>query len=119
MVQGSFFKSQERDFSSRFRAVEICCCLPSNPLSSFFRSSRLLETENEVLSILFDNSQQSNLRLEEMGKHFEVGDWKLLYLLSKNMEPVVFGEFLRELYKSMSERHDRAAPAASSKSILV
>lgn len=59
---------------------------------------------------------QSNLRLEEMGKHFEVGDWKLLYLLSKNMEPVVFGEFLRELYKSMSERHDKAG--TSSKTIL-
>ncbi len=36
-----------------------------------------------------------------MSKHFELGDWKLLYILSKNMEPLVFGEFLRELYKTM------------------
>ena len=36
-----------------------------------------------------------------MGKHFEVGDWKLLYILSRNMEPLVFGEFLRELHQAM------------------
>ena len=50
-----------------------------------------------------------------MGKHFEVGDWKLLYLLARNMEPLVFGEFLRELFKSMTEKNDKAA----SKSLLV
>ena len=38
---------------------------------------------------------QKGVHLDEIGKRCEVGDWKLLYLLAKNMEPVVFGEFLR------------------------
>ena len=37
---------------------------------------------------------QSDLPLEEMGRHFELGDWKLLYLLSANMEPLVFASAL-------------------------
>jgi len=32
-----------------------------------------------------------------MGKVFQVGDWKLLYILSKNMEQLAFDEFLYEL----------------------
>ena len=38
---------------------------------------------------------QKDVHLDEIGRKCEVGDWKLLYLLAKNMEPVVFGEFLR------------------------
>ena len=38
---------------------------------------------------------QKEVHLDEIGRKCEVGDWKLLYLLAKNMEPVVFGEFLR------------------------
>lgn len=52
---------------------------------------------------------QTNLRLDDMGRHFEIGDWKLLYLLSKNMEPLVLGEFLRELYRSMKDKSDKAS----------
>jgi len=55
---------------------------------------------------------QSDLPLEEMGRHFELGDWKLLYLLSANMEPLVFGEFIRELYKAMKDANDNATAAA-------
>jgi len=40
---------------------------------------------------------QQQIPLDEMGDDFEVGDWKLLYLLGRNMEPLVFGEFLREV----------------------
>ena len=36
-----------------------------------------------------------DVHLDEIGRRCEVGDWKLLYLLAKNMEPLVFGEFLR------------------------
>ena len=39
--------------------------------------------------------------IEEMGAHFELGDWKLLYILSSNMEPLVVTEFLRELKKAL------------------
>ncbi len=44
-----------------------------------------------------------------------MGDWKLLYLLARNMEPLVFGEFLRELYGVLkkdgktSKRDDKQA----------
>jgi len=44
---------------------------------------------------------QVNSDLDEMGTHFELGDWKLLYILSRNMEPLVFGEFLRELKQAL------------------
>ena len=44
---------------------------------------------------------QVNSDLDEMGRHFELGDWKLLYILSRNMEPLVFGEFLRELKQAL------------------
>ena len=56
---------------------------------------------------------QSDLPLEEMGRHFELGDWKLLYLLSANMEPLVFGEFIRELYKAMKDANANATAAAA------
>ena len=32
-----------------------------------------------------------------MGKSLQVGDWKLLYILSKNMEALAYEEFLYEL----------------------
>ena len=32
-----------------------------------------------------------------MGKSLQVGDWKLLYILSKNMEALAYEEFLHEL----------------------
>ena len=51
---------------------------------------------------------QRDLPFDEMGKHFELGDWKLLYILSHNMEPLVFGEFVRELYKAMKDFNDNA-----------
>ena len=38
---------------------------------------------------------QSDLHLDEMENHFQVGDWKLLQILSKNMEPIVLGEFFK------------------------
>lgn len=43
---------------------------------------------------------QKDLHLDDIGRRCEMGDWKLLYLLAKNMEPLVFGEFLRELHRA-------------------
>jgi len=62
---------------------------------------------------------QSDLPFEEMGKRFELGDWKLLSILSRNMEPLVFGEFIRELYEAMKnlERYD-ANDNASRQSLI-
>ncbi len=53
---------------------------------------------------------QSDLHLDDIGNEMEVGDWKLLYLLSKNMEPIVFGEFLRELHTVLKERYRNNNP---------
>ena len=41
------------------------------------------------------SNHPKDVHLDEIGRRCEVGDWKLLYLLAKNMEPLVFGEFLR------------------------
>ena len=46
---------------------------------------------------------------DELGRNFEIGDWKLLYILSTNMEPLVFGEFLQELAKAMKDTNQNAA----------
>lgn len=54
---------------------------------------------------------QQDLPFDEMGKHFELGDWKLLYILSRNMEPLVFGEFVKELYKAMKDANSNAEKA--------
>jgi hypothetical protein len=63
---------------------------------------------------------QGDLPLEEISRHFELGDWKLLYILSRNMEPLVFGEFVRELFKAMKDANDNANAAnAASKQPLI
>ena len=36
---------------------------------------------------------------ETMNKTLQVGDWKLLYILSKNMESMAYEEFLHEFSK--------------------
>ena len=36
---------------------------------------------------------------ETMNKTLQVGDWKLLYILSKNMESMAYEEFLYEFSK--------------------
>ena len=73
----------------------------------------LMITPSMVRMILRSRSlHQSDLPLEEMGKHFELGDWKLLYILSRNMEPLVFGEFIRELYKVLKEIRGKNATSA-------
>lgn len=79
----------------------------------------ILITPSMTKSMLRSRSMhQHDLPLEEMGKHFELGDWKLLYILSKNMEPLVFGEFLREVYKAIKrakDRNDNSSVASLSK----
>ena len=69
----------------------------------------VLVTPSMTRMVLRNRSMnQSDLPFEEMGKRFELGDWKLLSILSRNMEPLVFGEFIRELYEAMKnlERYD-------------
>ena len=63
--------------------------------------------------------RQQDLNLDDMGQHFEVGDWKLLYLLSKNMEPLVFGEFLRELHRELKkDRNANESNGSPSKPLM-
>ena len=42
----------------------------------------------------------------KMQHTLEVGDWKLLYILSKNMESMAYEEFLYELSR-LHNKHDR------------
>ena len=46
-----------------------------------------------------------------MQQTLEVGDWKLLYILSKNMESMAYEEFLYEL----SRLHNKAAWSVNDK----
>ncbi len=53
------------------------------------------------------NDLQNNVYFEEMDKNFQYGDWKLMYLLGINMDPVVLREFLREVYKSLRNKTEK------------
>ena len=46
---------------------------------------------------------RKDINLDDLGRYFEIGDWKLLYILGTNMEPLVFGEFLQELARAMRD----------------
>ncbi len=52
---------------------------------------------------------QKGIIVEEIGRKCEMGDWKLLYLLAKNMEPLVFGEFIKELFSAMYKKEKDGA----------
>ena len=41
--------------------------------------------------------------LDVVSGHIQVGDWKLLYLLGKSLEPGVFGEVVVELARQIQE----------------
>jgi hypothetical protein len=57
---------------------------------------------------------QKDLHLDDIGRVCEFGDWKLLYLLARNMEPLVFGEFLRELHVTLKDANDSGSVSSSS-----
>ncbi len=40
-------------------------------------------------------------KIQDLSEDLEFGDWKLLYVLSKNMEPLVFGEVLVAIHEIM------------------
>ena len=122
------FRYQEMCHSSEYYSYEQLFCRYLTQYFSFFPSKVILAvlsvfsimyhiflmiTPSMVRMILRSRSlHQSDLPLEEMGKHFELGDWKLLYILSRNMEPLVFGEFIRELYKAIKEARGKNATSA-------
>ena len=41
--------------------------------------------------------------LDQIGRNFKMGDWKLLHILGLNMEPLVFGELVVELADQMKD----------------
>lgn len=43
-------------------------------------------------------------KVESVCRHLHLGDWFLLYQLGKNIDPLIFKEFLGELYKKVEER---------------
>ena len=55
---------------------------------------------------------RKDIHLDDLGRHFEIGDWKLLYLLGQNMEPLVFGEFLEQLAKLIRDQNQNPLVAA-------
>ena len=64
---------------------------------------------------------RKDINLDDLGRYFEIGDWKLLYILGTNMEPLVFGEFLQELSRVMRDWNQNsvaASPLLRSKEII-
>lgn len=61
---------------------------------------------------------QNDLPFDEMGKYFQMGDWKLLYILSRNMEPLVFGEFIKELYNAMRDANANARGSTAEEPLI-
>ena len=51
---------------------------------------------------------RKDVNLDELGRNFEIGDWKLLHILGTNMEPLVFGEFLQELSRAMRDTNQNS-----------
>ena len=45
-------------------------------------------------------------RLDEVGLFCQMGDWRLLHMLARNLEPIVFTEFLMELHAKLRRRSD-------------
>lgn len=50
---------------------------------------------------------QPDVHLEDVSASLEVGDWKLLYILGRNMEPITLAEFLRELVSLIKVVEDK------------
>jgi hypothetical protein len=51
---------------------------------------------------------RKDINMDDFGRYFEIGDWKLLYILGTNMEPLVFGEFLQELSRQMKDTNQNS-----------
>jgi len=43
-------------------------------------------------------------QVEHLCEKFKIGDWFLLYQLGKNIDPLIFKEFISELYRSMDSQ---------------
>ena len=57
--------------------------------------------------------------MDDFGRYFEIGDWKLLYILGTNMEPLVFGEFLQELSRAMKDTNQNSVATPPVKTPLL
>ena len=44
------------------------------------------------------------VEVEDICRRVRLGDWFILYQLGKNMDPVIFREFMEKLHKRMFER---------------
>ena len=45
-----------------------------------------------------------NRELENICRRLRLGDWFILYQLGKNMDPMIFREFMEKLHKRMFQR---------------
>lgn len=65
------------------------------------------QERDQLFLIVFLHGVQNDVYFEEMDQNFQYGDWKLMYLLGINMDPVVLREFLREVYKSLRNKTEK------------
>ena len=44
------------------------------------------------------------MEMENICRRLKLGDWFILYQLGKNMDPMIFREFMEKLHKRMFQR---------------
>ena len=49
------------------------------------------------------------MELENICRRLRLGDWFILYQLGKNMDPVIFREFMEKLHKTMVEQNHNSS----------
>ncbi|XP_040564733.1 innexin inx2 [Lepeophtheirus salmonis] len=48
--------------------------------------------------ILYRSMNKESNKLDSIGENYQIGDWKLLFIISQNMEPIVFCELIKNLH---------------------
>ena len=84
---------RRQDKTSRASGRHTVCCIRGSRNPPFLQQYLRSKTVN-----------QRSVLVEEIGELCEVGDWKLLSLLADNMEPLVFGEFIQQLFDRVQAR---------------
>ena len=49
------------------------------------------------------------VEVEDICRRVRLGDWFILYQLGKNMDPVIFREFMEKLHKTMVEQNHNSS----------
>merc|ERR1719154_392828 len=63
-------------------------------------------------------NQETSVIMDDITNSFNFGDWRLLHILSLNMVPIVFTEFMLELDKQMEGEEKATAPLSDGREYI-